>query len=150
MRFDYPDLFAPMAATLIAVGVTLVIGLILGFIALQRAFPEDRSVRLGMTIAIVTLLIVIGAPTMNGFLQSAQNGALEEQQRDWVTEVYGIELTDAQYDTLDFPKMEPGEGTIVYGSVMIEQGGEPTTVELASVNGEFGLRTPDGLPYIPS
>lgn len=146
MRFDYPDLFAPMAATLIAVGVTLVIGLILGFIALQRAFPEDRGVRLGMTIAIVTLLIVIGAPTMNGLLQNAQNGALEEQQRAWVTEVYGIQLTDAQYDSLKFPMMQPGEGTIIYGSVTIEQG----AVELASVNGEFGLRTPDGMPFIPS
>lgn len=149
MRFDYPNFFAPMTATLIAVGVALLVGVVLGFIALKRAFPEDRGMRLGMVIAITMLVIVIGAPILNGSLQSAQNGKLEDTQREWVQDAYGIELTDAQYLSLAFPKMEPSDGTATFGSMMLERDGEPVTVELAASDGLFVLRTPDGVALVP-
>lgn len=149
MRFDYPSIFAPMAATLMAVAVALAIGAILGFIALKRAYPEDRGMRLGIVIAINMLIIVIGAPLLNGALQDAQNGKLEDEQRAWVRDEYGLELTDAQYTTLTFPMMEPGEGTVAYGSATVELSNGPTTVELVAVDGLFSLRTADGMPLEP-
>lgn len=95
---------------------------------------------------ITILLAVVVAAVMNPLIGNTQRAALEQEQRSWAESAYGITLTDQQFADLRFPGMDPGPGTLTFGTAEVTQWDAPVTVKLISENGRFSIVGVNGLP----
>jgi hypothetical protein len=146
MQFAFPDVFAPMYATLLVCGVIALVGTVVGVIAVRTAAPMEQGVRATLSTVITILLAVVVAAIVNPMLGDAQRNTLETEQRDWVQSEYNITLTDEQFEALRFPGLDPGEGTVTYGTTEVTQWDAPVTVKLISEDGRFSVVMANGSP----
>lgn len=146
MQFAFPDMFAPVVATLLVCAVIAVIGTVIGFLGVRNGPPTEQGLRTMLSTLITILLAVVVAAVMNPLIGNTQRAALEQEQRSWAESAYGLTLTDQQFADLRFPGMDPGPGTITFGTAEVTQWDAPVTVKLISENGRFSIVGVNGLP----
>jgi hypothetical protein len=146
MQFAFPDMFAPMVATLLVCAVIAVVGIVVGFIGVRTGPPTEQGLRAMLSTLGTILLAVVTAAILNPVLGNAQLGKLESEQRAWVKSQYSIELNDGQFAALRFPGMDPGPGTVTFGETEVSQWGKPVTVKLVSEDSLFSVVGSNDLP----
>ena len=146
MQFAFPDMFAPVVATLLVCAVIAVVGTVVGFLGVRNGPPTEQGLRSMLSTLITILLAVVVAAIMNPLIGNSQRAALEQEQRSWAEDTYSITLTDQQFTDLRFPGMDPGPGTITFGTTEVTQWDAPITVKLISEDGRFSIVGVNDLP----
>lgn len=146
MQFTFPDMFAPMVATILVCAVIGIVGTVVGFIGVRNGPPTEQGLRAMLSTLITILLAVVVAAVMNPLIGSRQQAALENEQRSWAKDAYGIELTDQQFADLRFPGMNPGTGTIAFGTTEVTRSDQPLTIKLIAEDGQFSIVGANDLP----
>lgn len=146
MQFAFPDMFAPVVATLLVCAVIAVIGTVVGFLGVRSGPPTEQGLRAMLSTLITILLAVVVAAIMNPLIGNTQRSALEREQKTWAEDAYSINLTDQQFADLRFPGMDPGPGTITFGTTEVTQWDATVTVKLISEDGRFSIVGVNDLP----